>query len=407
MVWRDRLDLARRQVLDRGRGLSGFLSRLSVVGLALAVAVLLAVLAVMNGFEREMRERILGVVPHVSIQGFADLAAWREIQADVLTVPGVRETALFHKRDLLAIRGARVDAASLLGIEPVTWSRWKPWSTVAVERLGPGEVVLGAGLADRLAVDVGDSLRVVVPENTFENSSIPTTKVLSVVALIASGTELDETLMLADFSYSAGMLGDDVTATGVAVQLVQLFDAPRRRWEFRQQLPPSFYVTDWTVRHGNLYAAIRLSRDLVMLLLFSIIAVAAFNVVSSLVLVVTDRRGFIAMLQTLGATQSDILWIFLLQGGLIGVLGATMGVVLGWTLSALLPILATGIEGLLGTQLLNTDVYPLSFLPVDARAVDALWLWSVSVGLCLLAAVLPARRAMRVPVATALASNQG
>ena len=214
MVWRDRLDLARRQVLDRGRGLSGFLSRLSVVGLALAVAVLLAVLAVMNGFEREMRERILGVVPHVSIQGFADLAAWREIQADVLTVPGVRETALFHKRDLLAIRGARVDAASLLGIEPATWLRWKPWSTVAVERLGPGEVVLGAGLADRLAVDVGDSLRVVVPENTFENSSIPTTKVLSVVALIASGTELDETLMLADFSYSAGMLGDDVTATG-------------------------------------------------------------------------------------------------------------------------------------------------------------------------------------------------
>ena len=406
MLWRDRLDLAVRQVLDRGRGLSGFLSRLSILGLTLAVAVLLAVLAVMNGFEREMRERILGVVPHISIQGFADLATWREVQTRVMALDGVVETALFHERDLLAVRGSRVDAATLLGIEPATWTRWQPWSSAVVERLEPGQVVLGTGLARRLGVGPGDPLRVVAPEGSLEAGTLPVTRVLAVVSLIDSGTELDEALMLADFEYTAGMLGEAVTATGVALQLEQLFDAPRRRWEFRQQLSRAFYVSDWSVRHGNLYAAIRLSRDLVTLLLLSIIAVAAFNVVSSLVLVVSDRRGFIAMLQTMGATQTDIVWIFLLQGAWIGVLGASMGVLLGWLLASALPTLAAAVEWLVGVQLLNTDVYPLDFLPVDTRAADALWLWSVSVVLCLLAAIVPARRAIRVPVATALASSQ-
>ena len=163
MLWRDRLDLAVRQVLDRGRGLSGFLSRLSILGLTLAVAVLLAVLAVMNGFEREMRERILGVVPHISIQGFADLPTWRELQNRVMSLEGVVETALFHERDLLAVRGSRVDAAKLLGIEPATWARWQPWSSSVVERLEPGQVVLGTGLARRLGVGPGDPLRVVAP----------------------------------------------------------------------------------------------------------------------------------------------------------------------------------------------------------------------------------------------------
>ena len=323
-----------------------------------------------------------------------------------MALDGVVETALFHERDLLAVRGNRVNAATLLGIEPANWARWQPWSSAVVERLEPGQVVLGTGLARRLGVGPGDPLRVVAPEGSLEPGTLPVTRVLAVVSVIDSGTELDEALMLADFEYTAGMLGEAVTATGVALQLEQLFDAPRRRWEFRQQLSRAFYVSDWSVRHGNLYAAIRLSRDLVTLLLLSIIAVAAFNVVSSLVLVVSDRRGFIAMLQTMGATQADIVWIFLLQGAWIGVLGASMGVLLGWLLASALPTLAAAVEWLVGVQLLNTDVYPLDFLPVDTRAADALWLWSVSVVLCLLAAIVPARRAIRVPVATALASSQ-
>lgn len=405
MPWSERLNFALRQVLDRGRGLSGFLSRLSVVGLTLAVAILLAVLAVMNGFEREMRERILGVVPHVSIHGFADLEMWHELQADAERAAAVREAGLFHERDVLALRGVRVTAAKMLGVTPSVWRRWEVWSNPSGMSIQPGEVVLGAGLAQRLQVKVGDKLSVIVPGDTLKPGALPVTSVLRVAALVESGTELDEALMLADFEYTATMLGDGVTATGLALQLRQLFDAPRVRWDFATALSPSFYVTDWTLRHGNLYAAIRLSRDLVTLLLLSIIAVAAFNVVSSLVLVVTDRRGFIAMLQAMGASRRDILWIFLFQGLWIGVLGASVGLLLGVGLAQLIPLAASGLEWLLGGRLLNTDVYPLNFLPIDLRLGDAIWLWSTSVLLCLVAAVIPARRAMAIPIAQALANQ--
>jgi lipoprotein-releasing system permease protein len=143
----------------------------------------------------------------------------------------------------------------------------------------------------------------------------------------------------------------------------------------------------------------------VTLLLLSIIAVAAFNVVSSLVLVVTDRRGFIAMLQAMGASRQDILWIFLFQGLWIGVLGASVGLLLGAGLTQLIPPAASGLEWLLGGRLLNTDVYPLNFLPIDLRVGDAIWLWSISVLLCLVAAVIPAKRAMAIPIAQALANH--
>jgi lipoprotein-releasing system permease protein len=271
--------------------------------------------------------------------------------------------------------------------------------------LEPGDVVLGIGLARRLQVALGDQLRVIVPGDDFTSNTLPVTDALRVVALVDSGTELDEGLMLANFEYTATLLGDELTATGLALQLGQLFEAPRVRWDFARTLSPSFYVTDWTLRHGNLYAAIRLSRDLVTLLLLSIIAVAAFNVVSSLVLVVIDRRGFIAMLQAMGASRQDILWIFLFQGLWIGVLGASVGLLLGVGLAQLIPVIASGLEWLLDGNLLNTDVYPLNFLPIDIRVGDALWLWCTSVALCLVAAVVPARRAMRVPIAQALATQ--
>ncbi|MDA9847758.1 FtsX-like permease family protein [Luminiphilus sp.] len=405
MPWSERISFALRQVLDRGRGLSGFLSRLSVVGLTLAVAILLAVLAVMNGFEREMRERILGVVPHVSIQGFADLEAWNALQAQSQRAENVTDSSLFYERDLLAVQGEKVTAAKLLGVTASVWQRWEKWSKPMGVTLEPGDVVLGIGLARRLQVALGDQLRVIVPGDDFTSNTLPVTDALRVVALVDSGTELDEGLMLANFEYTATLLGDELTATGLALQLGQLFEAPRVRWDFARTLSPSFYVTDWTLRHGNLYAAIRLSRDLVTLLLLSIIAVAAFNVVSSLVLVVIDRRGFIAMLQAMGASRQDILWIFLFQGLWIGVLGASAGLLLGVGLAQLIPVIASGLEWLLDGNLLNTDVYPLNFLPIDIRVGDALWLWCTSVVLCLVAAVVPARRAMRVPIAQALATQ--
>ena len=406
MPWTERCRFASRLVLDRGRGLSGFLSRLSVLGLILAVAILLAVLAVMNGFEREMHGRILGLVPHVTVHGYANSHEWSVIKADLAGREGVKSAALMVQRDVLALRANRVDVGVLMGVEPLAWQRWRAWASPRVEQLRPGDIVLGAQLANRLGVAVGDAFRIVLPEGGLDGSAPPVLRRVEVVSVVSSGTELDEGLMLIDFDFALGFGGDDATATGVAIQLDDLFEAENLRWTIARELPPHLYVSDWTGQYGNLYAAIRLSRDLVTLLLLSIIAVAAFNVVSSLVLVVSDRRGAIAMLRAMGATRSDILWIFVLQGALIGLLGASVGLFLGWGLALALPDVAQGVEWLVGAPLLNTDVYPLNFLPVDVRFGDAGWLWVCSLLLCIAAAVLPAVRATRISIAATLSQSQ-
>jgi len=222
-----------------------------------------------------------------------------------------------------------------------------------------------------------------------------------VSAIITTGTELDEGLILARLDSVPQTSGAD----GLAIQIKDLYEAPNFRWQLMQTLNRQFYATDWTSMHGNLHTAIQLSRDLIALLLLSIIAVAAFNIVSSLILVVRDRQTTIAMLRAMGATRSEISHIFLLQGGVIGIVGASTGVVSGVILANLVPKIAELIEQALSIQLLSTDVYPLAFVPVDIRVADAALLWIVSVALCLLASVIPARRAARTPVAEMLAQH--
>ncbi len=404
MPWSARWQLALAQTAGSSRGLSGFLSKLSMLGLILAVAVLLAVLSVMNGFEREMRDRILGLVPHVSIRGYSDLDQWQRQRSVMRELDEVRFAELFFERDALAVRGSRVFPAQLLGVTPTALERWQPLFQGQISPVIERGVVLGHVLAQRLAVKPGENLRLILPAAPREPKNRARPVTLKVVATLVSGTEFDESLVLADFSAVAGMTGVPITATGLALQLHDLFQAPATRRAISRTLPGHFYVTDWTATQGNLYAAIQLSRDLVGLLLLSIIAVAAFNVVSSLVLVVNDRRMGIAMLRTLGATPGDIGWIFMLHGALIGVSGATLGLLAGYGLAMAAPSLANTLEWVLGLQLLNTDIYPLSFLPVDIRARDGVVLWMVSVGLCLVAAVLPAKRAAKLPVAHIMAA---
>lgn len=406
MPWQQRMLLAWRQTTGSGRGLSGFLSRLSMLGLILAVAVLLAVLSVMNGFEREMRERILDLVPHVAVRGYADAEDWQERRAQLGGLDGVQRVSRFHERDVLLMRGQRVHAARLLGLDADGLAVWGDLLLPAGAGLGDGQMALGQALANKLNLAVGDAVRVLIPARSasLEPGTEARTVTFNVAAVLRSGTELDERLLLADLADVTALSADRDPGAGLALQLDDLFAAPTLRWQLARTLPPQLYATDWTASQGNLYAAIELSRDLITLLLLSIIAVAAFNVVSSLVLVVTDRRGAIAILRALGAARSDIVWVFLIQGGLIGIVGASVGVALGALLALSAPDLAGLLETLLGMKLLSTDVYPLSFLPVDLRWRDAGLLWGVSVLLCVLAAIIPARRAMSLPVATILAS---
>ena len=191
---------------------------------------------------------------------------------------------------------------------------------------------------------------------------------------------------------------------GYRIATSHLFDVRRIGWALTEQLPVGFYGSNWMMTHGNLYAAIQLSRNLVSLLLLSIIAVAAFNVVSSLVLVVLDKQGNIAILRTLGASGADIAWIFLLQGAMIGAVGVAGGSLLGIAGSLAVPGFVSALEGLLQMRFLDTDVYPVSFVPVDLLARDVLLVGAVALLMCVLAAIYPARRAAKL--APALVLNQ-
>lgn len=395
------LRIASRYTLAFGRGhLSVFMAGVSISGLILATALLLTVLSVMNGFEREMRDRILALVPHISVHTPADGEGAHALGARLSALRGVRGTSRYVSFDAIAVRGAAVTALRGLGVERLERDIPGFQALPALDALQG--VLLGDALARRLGARAGDAIHIVVsPPGAYRQAAIASHRV-SVAAVLDTGTEMDEALALMPLSLASRLAGLEGGISGWHLRIEDPFREDRVLPELRRLLPPGSYATSWRSTHGNLYAAIQLSRDLVVLLLASVIGVAAFNVVSALVLIVIDQRAAIAILRTLGATPGAMATLFLFQGLLIGLLGSVLGCALGTGLSRSLPALVARLEALLGRPFLNTDVYPISFIPVDLRAADALLIGAVAVGMCLLAALYPALRAARVQPARVL-----
>lgn len=407
MSLREQLRLALRYSFAFGRGyLSTFLSSLSTLGLVLAIALLVAVLSVMNGFDREMRERILALVPHVTIQSVQGMADWRDLRRELLQHSEVTAASPFVAFDALFLRGSEVQTAAGLGLEAGDSALLAalPGDVAAAMAGREDALVLGAGLARRLQAAVGDSLTLLVPRGADTRGRAGDTGMgrFTLVAVAETGTELDQSLALVRLSRAAALSGLGEGVSGLHLRTRDLFAVSDLAWELVGQLPPGYYATHWMMTHGNLYAAIQLSRDLVSILLYSIIAVAAFNLVSSLVLVVFDKQGDIAILRTLGASGAAIAGIFVLQGALIGAVGVSVGLGLGVALSLALPELVGAVERLLDYRFLDTDVYPVSFLPVDVLPSDLLSIGGVALLMCLLAALYPALRAARLAPAQVL-----
>ena len=269
-------------------------------------------------------------------------------------------------------------------------------------------VVLGVGLARRLGVVPGEQLTLIVPGAGVTGQMGPTRfESVFLSGVLDTGTELDQGAALVHLELASKLAGLGDAVSGLRVVSSDIFAVSRIAWELVNNLPAGHYATNWMMTHGNLYAAIQLSRDLVSILLFSIIAVAAFNVVSSLVLVVFDKQDNIAILRTLGASGGDIAWIFVIQGALIGVCGVLLGSLVGAVGSQLVPGLVAGLERLLGMQFLNTDVYPVSFVPVDLLLTDVLTVGGVAFVMCILAAIYPARRAAALAPAAVLNQDRG
>ena len=393
----------------RGSRLTTFLSRTAIAGLVIGVALLIVVLSVMNGFEREMRERILGLVPHINLYAADPRDDWRETVDLVERRPGVSSASPLLQQNGMLVKGEIAEAVLLFGIDPQREARATALANFldphALQRLQaePQTIVLGQGLAEKLAVTVDDHITVVVPDVAKGGERVtPRIQRFTVVGIIKSGTELDQSLALLRLEDAQQLSGSHDNAIALRVTVNDLFAAPAIASDLWRELHGRYYVSDWTATQGNLYGAIHLSKQLVGMMLAIVIAVAAFNVVSALVLVVNDKQGDIAILRSQGATPNGIIKIFLVQGFLVGVIGTVLGVVFGIVLSLAVTDLVAWIERALHIQFLQSDVYPISYLPADLRAVDVLQVAGTALVMSTLAAIYPAWRAAKVQPAVAL-----
>ena len=395
-------DIALRQAYDPGHGLSAFLSRLSVFGMVIAISLLLAALSVMNGFEREMRFRILNLVPHVTIRGFAAEDDWTQVQTDMAQLESVNRQNRFTDIDALLVAQGNAHVTRLTIAENGALEPYKEYLRPEMDSLGARELVIGADLAGTLGLTVGDSVSALFSSGGYQNNLRPGT--LQVVSLLASDTEMDHVFSMT----GQGSVEIDESSEGgaLALNLVDPLEAPQLARYLRQTLPPAFWATDWTAAQGNLYQAIQLSRQIVALMLASLLIIAMFNVVTSLVLVVSDRRAPSSMLRAIGLTSSDIAQIFVIQGTMIGVGGAVLGAGLGLLLALVTPSLVHFIE--LGTDspLLDTAVYPLAYVPVDIRKEDFLLVPGVALVFSIVSCTLPALAAAKLPITEGLRESR-
>ena len=366
--------------------------------MVIAVAFLLASLSVMNGFEREMRLRILNLVPHVTIRSYLPESAGKPLPIELGDLPSVKRSYRFSERNALFSAAMESQVGRLIyagsdALEPLQ-QHLEP----RLNKLATGEVILGKNLAEALGVEVGQPVVALIAEQSSNRRFLPET--LRLAAVLDSGTEIDSVFALATIERppEEGFGKDSLWALTIADPL----EAPVLVRTLRKRLGPQFWVKDWTQTLGNLYQAIQLSRQIVGLMLAALLVVAVFNIVTSLVLVMSDRRPSSAMLRAMGASPSDILTIFTVQGTIIGAGGAVLGCVLGGLFAFAIPGLVSLIETFSGQPLLDTSVYPLAYVPVDLRWSDFLSVSGAALLLSLIACALPAIGSARASISESL-----
>jgi lipoprotein-releasing system permease protein len=396
----------------RSSQLVSFISLVSMLGMTIGVALLIVVLSVMNGFEREMQTRILGLVPHITVSSYgappSDADQWEAMREKILYHSEVVATAPFAELNAMLLRGTDVEGVLIYGIDPeqeknvsILHEYIKPG---ALELLKPGSqsILLGEALANRLGVVEGDRVNLMVPKENKRGRIQPSFSRLEVAAVFNTHTEIDHSVALIALDTALSMMPADRRRQGLRISVTDTFQAPRIAWELEQNIPYGHSTRDWTRTHGNLYSAIQMSKQLVTLMLLTIIAVAAFNVVSALVMIVTDKRGDIAILRTAGASSKGIMATFMMQGTLIALIGTVLGTVIGVLLSLSVTDIVDFIEQSFGVQFLNSDVYPVDYLPSDIRLADVLRVCGTAFVMSILATIYPAWRASRVQPAEAL-----
>ncbi|HEX5684891.1 MAG TPA: lipoprotein-releasing ABC transporter permease subunit [Ideonella sp.] len=396
----------------RRNGFISFISFVSVIGIALGVMALIVVLSVMNGFQKEVRDRMLSAIAHVEIlqpQGEA-LPDWQAVARKAKEDPAVRAAAPFIAVQSLLARGEDMRGAVVRGVLPeaesqITDLAAKLQADGTLQQLVPGQwrIVLGAELARSLGVRAGDPITLIAPGGQVTPAGVqPRLKQFTVAGVFSVGHyEYDSGLALIHLDDAARLFRTE-GPTGVQLKLADVHEAREVGWRLADVMGPNLRVRDWTRTNAAWYDAVQIEKRMMFIILTLIVAVAAFNLVSTLVMTVTDKRADIAILRTIGASPRSVMGIFVVQGATAGVIGTVTGVVLGLLIAFNIGTIVPAIERLLGVAFLPSSIYLINRMPSDPQMADILPIAVISLVLAFLATLYPSWRASRVNPAEAL-----
>jgi lipoprotein-releasing system permease protein len=388
-----------------------FISLISMLGMALGVMALIVVLSVMNGFQKEIRARMLGATPHLEVVADGGrIADWRSVLDKVVQNPQVAAAAPYVGGQGMLSFGQNVQGVMVRGIAPERETAITELAnkvkTGSLSDLRSGEfgIVLGVDLARALGVGVGDKVMLIAPQGMITPAGMmPRLKQFRVIGIFEIGmAPYDNNLALINIADAQKLfqLGD--TVTGISARLRDVDVAPQVAREIQSRLPDDLYANDWTHQNSNYFRAVQMEKKMMFIILSLIVAVAAFNIVSTLVMAVTDKQADIAILRTLGASPRSIMKIFIVQGVVIGVIGTLLGTISGIVLALNLDVVVPFIEHLFGVQFLAKDVYYISELPSDLRYHEVAVVSGIAFAISLLATIYPSYRASQTQPAEAL-----
>ena len=388
-----------------------FISLISMLGIALGVMALIVVLSVMNGFEKELRGRILGMVSHVTVSSFRGaLQDWQGLREETLGHPQVIGGAPYIEAEAMISNLSSVSGALIRGIDPEYENEvseiYQHMEFGALTDLVAGEygIVLGSGLANSLDVVPGDRVTMLTPQATASPLGfLPRLRRFKVVGIFEIGVyEYDRSSAIIHYRDASRLFRMDGGVTGIRLKLDDLDTAPMVRYELKQSIGLQYWVSDWTLRHSNYFKAVRTEKTVMFIILSLIVAVAAFNIVSTLVMVVTDKQADIAILRTLGMSPLSIMWVFMVQGTLIGLIGTVTGLAAGVVVASHIDTIVPALEQFFQTQFLPRGVYPITELPSEMKQTDILKITLLSFGVSVIATLYPALRASKTRPAEAL-----
>lgn len=386
-----------------------FISMSSMIGVALGVMALITVISVMNGFEKELKDRILGMASHAVIEELNGLKDWQLVINNIKDHPEIVGAAPYFHAEGMLTKDKIVNGVIIRGILPHEETN----VAIVAEKMIEGDlndlkstefnIILGAELVRKLNLEIGDKVTLVAPQANFTPAGIlPRLKRFTLIGIFEVGMhEFDAGLALIHMD-DALRLFRKSNPTGIRLKTNNILKAPTISREIASQLSSKYWVIDWTQRHSNFFRALKTEKTVMFVILTLIVAVAAFNIISTLVMAVSDKQSDIAVLRTLGASPKSILKIFIIQGTIIGAIGILLGVIGGVWLASNIETLVPALENMLGYKFLSPDVYYISDLPSDMHWSDVILVSVVSFVLCLFATIYPAFRAANTLPAEAL-----